>query len=69
MVDNLDRLDSDPVHKHIVKTGRRLKRKYGGDYEENMKMAIKKHKYRIHKATLLDSDLEEDDFSDTEDES
>ena len=31
--------------------GRRLKQKYGGDYEENMKMAIKKRKYLIHKAT------------------
>ena len=66
MVDNLDRLDRDPLHMQIVKTGRKLKRKYGGDYEEIMKLAIKKHKYKIHKATRTDSDLEEDDFSEDE---
>ena len=68
MVDDLDRLDRDPVHKQIKETGKRLKRKYHSDYEETMKMAIKKRKYLIHKAALLDSDLEESDFSDTEDE-
>ena len=63
MVDDLDWLDRDPVHKQIVKTGQKLKRKYRGDYEENMKLAILMRIHLIHKATRLDGDWEEDDFS------
>ena len=57
MVDNLDRLDRDPVHKQILETSRKPKRKYHSDYEETMKMAIKKCKYLIHKAANAESDL------------
>ena len=66
MVDDLDRLDRDPVHKQIKETGKGLKRKYNTNYDETMKLAIKKRRYLIHKATRTDSDFEESDFSEDE---